>query len=278
MISLMASLYCSNALQPDDFIKPKYLTEWCHLRLCHLLFFGKISIIYIFTNQTPLSLEQLSRNIIVKAGLRFHWLFLSRSHSWWYISTWKHRSQFNRPDPKHAVTKPFLLLFLLLLAVQRASVWLEGCFSSGMCDYPKCVHISAIWPGILSELTKSISSSSDCPQRKKRREAELQSKEAQRLLIALEKQCWLSRKVTISTLEVCMSMSISSKEPDYLAFLQNSKRQTMHEWIFEARVYIVYNEEEEQRVQQGHRITLDSDRHCDWLWYCNHLICTTNQI
>lgn len=176
----MASLYCSYALQPDDFIKPKYLTEWCHLRLCHLLFFGKISIIYIFTHWTPLSLEPLSDSTIVKAGLSFHWLFPSRSHSWWIWwltwTCWKHRSQFNRPNPKTCSDETFLkFLFLFLLAVQRASLWLEDCFSSSMCDYRKCVHISAIWPGILSELTKSISSSSDCPQRKKRREAELQS-------------------------------------------------------------------------------------------------------
>lgn len=108
----MTSLYCSNALQPDDFIKPKYLTEWCHLRLCHLLFFGKISIIYIFTHSTPLSLEQLSYNIKGKAGLSFHWLFLSRSHSWWYISTcWKHGSQFNGPNPKTCSDKTFFFFF-----------------------------------------------------------------------------------------------------------------------------------------------------------------------
>lgn len=33
----MASLYCFDTLQPDDFTNPKCLTEWCHLRWCNLL-------------------------------------------------------------------------------------------------------------------------------------------------------------------------------------------------------------------------------------------------
>lgn len=61
-------------------------------------------------------------------------------------------------------------------------------------------------------------------------------------------------------MEVCMSTALwhthKPFHPKHLIILpfftsqvRSDNLQIMREWIFEARVYIVYNEEEEQRVQ-----------------------------